>query len=112
MTRKAPPPNSCRNPKTPSPGTSTSTARPANISSTPTITMPPRTNALMDASPRWLLGALGRGCVRDHDDGRAVRDDLGHRPRDLAAVKAHRDHGVGAHERGVLDEPVQGLPAG
>src|SRR3954454_8953424 len=57
---------------------------------------------------RWLA----RGSIRLDDDGRAVGDDLGHRPRELRAVEAHRDHGVPAHQAGVLDQPVEGLAPG
>src|SRR2546421_3382972 len=74
----------------------------------PTTTRIARTTrpatALFDS---WLRGGVG------HDDHRrAVRDDLGHRVRDLAAVEAHRDDRVGAHDRRVLDEAVDRLAAG
>src|SRR5512141_2504670 len=82
-------------------------ASPASITTTPIRTSPARTIAAIRLLPR-----LGRRLVRHHDHGRAVRDDLGHRLGELAAVEAHRDDGVAAHERRVLDHPVDGLAAG
>src|SRR5262249_32319474 len=79
---------------------------PPSISRTPSTTMIPRTTGAMGLLAGWL-----RRRVRLHDDRRAIRDDLGHVARHLAAVEAHRDDRVGAHERGVVDEPVAGLAA-
>ena len=53
--------------------------------------------------------ALG---VRGDDDRGPVGDDLAHRARQLGAVEAHREDGVRAEQRRVLDEPVEGLAAG
>src|SRR5512140_290422 len=82
-------------------------AIPASITTTPIRTRPPRTIAAIG-----LLARLGRRLVRHHDHGRAVRDDLGHRLGQLAAVEPHRDDGVATHERRVLHHPVDRLATG
>src|SRR5512146_865320 len=78
-------------------------------------TRPRTTKAARTMTPRRLtrlLGGLRRAGVRDDDDGGPVGHDLRHRRRHLAAVEAHRDDGVRAHERRVLDHPVDRLAAG
>src|SRR5688500_17901026 len=82
---------------------------PASMSRMPPRTRAPRTRALMS---RRLLGRLGRGGAGLDDDGRAIGHDLGHRVREPARVEAHGDDGVRAHDRGGLDQSVEGLAAG
>src|SRR3954469_5805505 len=104
-TRSAPRPTSCKPTRVPRPAV-TIAPRPASISRTPMTTRSPRTTT---PTSRLLGGRDGSGVGLD-DDRRSVRNDLGHRSRELAAVEAHRDHRVGAHQRGVLHQPIEGLP--
>src|SRR5690349_11936098 len=87
---------------------------PRTIITSPTPTMIVRTTTPIGSSPKLavLLVRLRRGRVGLDDHRGPVGHDLGHVARHLAAVEAHRDDRVGAHDRGVLDEPVQGLAAG
>ena len=87
-------------------------ARPARASSVPMTLRTMRVVVLsIEASTYSPVGGVApaSGSI---DDGRAVRHDLRHRPGQLGAVEAHRDHRVPAHQRGVLDEPVERLAAG
>src|SRR6478672_2052606 len=106
-TRNAPMATSSR-PASASPEADTIRTSPPNMSSTPMTTSAPRTKAPI----RALLSDLGSRRVGNDDDGRAVGHDLGHVAGHLAAVEAHRDDRVGAHERGVLDQAVQRLASG
>src|SRR5512135_2706421 len=97
-------------PLAPTSGISRMATIPASIRTRPRTTKAART-----MTPRRLtrlLGGLRRAGVRDDDDGGPVGHDLGHRRRHLAAVEAHRDDRIGAHERRVLDHPVDRLAAG
>src|SRR5260221_3832527 len=58
---------------------------------------------------RSLAARSGPG--RAHDDSGAVRDDLSELLADLGRVESHRDHGIPAQQLGVLDHPVDRMPA-
>src|SRR6266550_812401 len=105
-TRNPPIATSSSPPIVPRAGTAMMTSSPASISAMPTTTSAPRMNVPTAAG---LLRDRLRRRVGLHNDRRAVGDDLGHVAGHLAAVEAHRDDRVGAHQRGVLDEPVQRL---
>src|SRR6188474_1722475 len=88
-------------------------ARPLSAMSMPITPTTTRVVVLsMCASPGLLGRRRWRGGVRLDDHRGAVGDDLGHRAGQLRAVEAHRDHRVRAHQRRVLDHPVEGLAAG
>src|SRR5262245_15566410 len=91
------------------PGIPTITPIPASMRKMPRTVRQPR---MTTPIARRLLGRLLRGRVRLDDDRRAVRHDLGHVAREGAAVEAHRDDRVRAHQRRVLDQPVERLAAG
>src|SRR5712671_4313667 len=101
-------------PETPAPAALA--ARPARVSRTPITARIARVVVLSIGSrslaPSASLGWLGRARILDDHDGRAVGDDLRHRAGQLGAVEAHRDDRVGAHQGRVLDQPIEGLPAG
>src|SRR6516162_9051163 len=88
--------------------------RPATTSATPTTSsVMPRPARRMRAAPS--IGSVPRlpGVrVRDDDHRGPVGDDLRHALAELRAVEAHRDHGVRAHQDGVLDHAVERLTAG
>ena len=56
--------------------------------------------------------AASSALLRLHDDGRAVRQHLGHVLADLGGVVLHRDDRVGAHLVGMLAHPIERLGAG
>src|SRR6266545_3475589 len=96
-TRNAPKATSSRPANAPTGGRPAMTRSPTSISAVPMTTRAPRTRVLT----RLLLRALLCRGVRLDDDCRAIGNDLGHVAGHLAAVEAHRDDGVGAHQRGV-----------
>ncbi len=76
----------------------------------------PLTRMTTRAMPMPIVYSSVVGCgavgILDHDDGRAVGHDLAHRARQRGAVVAHRDDRVGADQRRVRDESIEGLSAG
>src|SRR5271156_4471532 len=100
------------------PTVSMATAPPSAARTARAATSLRSTAAVPEDRGRGVFIRLGRSATGPRrcadsllDDHRgAVRDDLAHGLADFRAVEAHGDHRVGAHERGVAGQPVDGVP--